>query len=90
MKGRIGLTFWNLVAAAILGWGATAALVRFTGGLGAATNLSDRVPWGLWVGFDVIVGVGLAAGGFLIAATVHLFKLRRWEPVARPAVLTAF
>ncbi len=28
------------------------------------TNLSDTFPWGLWIGFDVLCGVGLAAGGF--------------------------
>jgi len=36
------------------------------------------------------VGVGLAAGGFVIAATVHVFRMERYEPIARPTVLTAF
>jgi Ni/Fe-hydrogenase subunit HybB-like protein len=61
---------------------------RIEGGLGAVTNLSDAVPWGLWITFD-LCGVALAAGGFLIAATVHVLHLRRFEPILRPTVLTA-
>jgi Ni/Fe-hydrogenase subunit HybB-like protein len=67
-----------------------ASAVRFTRGLGAVTHLSDRFPWGLWIGFDVLCGVGLAAGGFTLMAIVHLFNLRRFEPIVRPAILTAF
>ena len=47
------------------------------------------VPWGLWIGFDFI-GVGLAAAGFTIAATVHIFNIHKYEPLVRPAILTAF
>jgi len=64
--------------------------VRFTRGLGAVTNLSDTYPWGLWIGFDVLCGVGLAAGGFTITAIVYLFHLERFRPIVRPAILTAF
>ena len=59
-------------------------------GLGASTNLSDANPWGVWVGFDVMGGVALAAGGFIVTATVYIFKLERFHSVVRPAVLTAF
>jgi c(7)-type cytochrome triheme protein len=38
----------------------------------------------------VLVGVGLAAGGFVIAATVHIFNLEKYESISRPAILTAF
>ncbi len=50
-----------------------AALYRFSVGLGAATNLSDEVPWGLWIGVDVLAGVALAAGGFTIASEILPF-----------------
>jgi len=76
---------WLLVAA-----GAAASLVRFVWGLGAVTHLSDRFPWGLWIGFDVLVGVALAAGAFTANATVHLFHLDRYRALLRPAVLTGF
>jgi Ni/Fe-hydrogenase subunit HybB-like protein len=67
-----------------------AALYRLSAGLGAVTNLSDDVPWGLWIGVDVLAGVALAAGGFTIAATVYIFNMKKYKPIARAAVLTAF
>jgi Ni/Fe-hydrogenase subunit HybB-like protein len=67
-----------------------AALYRLSSGLGAVTNLSDDVPWGLWIGVDVLAGVALAAGGFTIAATVYIFNMKKYKPIARAAVLTAF
>jgi Ni/Fe-hydrogenase subunit HybB-like protein len=64
--------------------------VRFAHGLGASTNLNDDFPWGIWVGFDVLCGVMLAAGGFTLTAAVHIFNLERFKPIIRPTVLTAF
>ncbi len=84
------LTFWRAVLLVILAAGFYSTLLRFTKGLGAATHLSDRFPWGLWIGFDVVCGVGLAAGGFTLAATVYVFHLRRFHPILRPSILTAF
>jgi len=63
---------------------------RYTLGLGLTTALTDRTPWGLWIGFDVMAGVALAAGGFVIAAAVHVFHLERYHTLLRPAILTAF
>jgi Ni/Fe-hydrogenase subunit HybB-like protein len=90
MKTFPKLTFWKVVLAAILILGFYATVVRFTQGLGASTHLSDAFPWGLWIGFDVLCGVMLAAGGFLLTAAVHIFNLKRFTPIIRPAVLTAF
>ncbi len=90
MKALGKLTFWKVVLGISLALGAYALYVRLFEGLGASTNLSDQFPWGLWVGFDVLTGVGLAAGGFVIAATVHVFHLEKYEPISRPTVLTAF
>jgi Ni/Fe-hydrogenase subunit HybB-like protein len=70
--------------------GAAVAAVRFIWWLGAVTNLSDHFPWGVWIGFDVMVGVALAAGAFTLNATVHLFHLDRYRALLRPAVLTGF
>lgn len=82
-------TFWKVVSVVIVTMGVISAFLRFTQGLGATTNLHDHVPWGLWIGFDFI-GVGLAAAGFTIAATVHVFNIHKYEPFVRPAILTAF
>jgi len=84
------LTFWRAVLVLILAAGSYSAGLRFFKGLGAATNLSDQFPWGLWIGFDVLCGVGLAAGGFTLAAIVYVFHLERFRPVLRPSILTAF
>jgi Ni/Fe-hydrogenase subunit HybB-like protein len=74
----------------LVGGAAAMALFRFWRGLGATTALTDLTPWGFWIGFDVMGGVALAAGGFVIAATVYVFHLDRYHPIVRPAVLTAF
>jgi Ni/Fe-hydrogenase subunit HybB-like protein len=82
-------TFWKVVSVIIVTMGLISTYLRFSQGLGATTNLHDKVPWGLWIGFDFI-GVGLAAAGFTIAATVHVFNIHKYEPFVRPAILTAF
>ncbi len=84
------VTFWRVVLALILMAGAYSTYVRFFHGLGASTNLSDRYPWGIWIGFDVLCGVGTAAGGFTLAAIVYVFHLERFRPIIRPAILIAF
>ena len=58
--------------------------------MGASTALSDSFPWGLWIGFDILCGVALAAGGFTISACVYIFNIQRFKPIVRPTILTAF
>jgi len=82
--------FWTYLFGVIVAAGAVVTVLRFWKGLGAVTNLSDKFPWGLWVGFDVLCGVALAAGGFTITAAVYVFNLKRFKPIVRPTVLTAF
>lgn len=89
-RPRFRVGFWDAVFTIIVAAGAYATYVRFFHGLGASTNLTDKFPWGIWIGFDVLCGVGLAAGGFTMAAAVHLFSIERMTPVVRPAILTAF
>jgi len=86
----IKFTFWKSLYLVILLAGLYATIIRFTQGLGASTNLNDAFPWGLWIGFDVLCGVMLAAGGFTITAAVHILNLERFKPIIRPTVLTAF
>ena len=91
MKQRLmKFTLWKVVFFAIMAAGIYATVVRFTEGLGASTNLSDRFPWGIWIGFDVLCGVMLAAGGFTLMAAVNIFHIERFKPIIRPTVLTAF
>jgi Ni/Fe-hydrogenase subunit HybB-like protein len=84
------LTFWRVMLAAIFGAGLYATYARFFEGLQASTNLSDPVPWGLWVGLNTLCGVGLSAGGFAIAAAVYILGLERFRPVLRASILLSF
>jgi len=84
------ITFWRAVLVIIWTLGLYATFIRYTKGLGAATNLSDQFPWGIWIGFDILVGVGLAAGGFVITAIVYIFNIKGFKAISRPTVLTAF
>ncbi len=84
------ITVWRAIFAAILLSALYAAYLRVFYGLGGSTNLSDQFPWGLWIGFDILCGVGLAAGGFTLVAVVHIFNVERYKPILRPAILTAF
>jgi Ni/Fe-hydrogenase subunit HybB-like protein len=74
----------------IVGLAAAVGITRFIFGLGVTTNLTDATPWGLWIGFDVMGGVALAAGGFVLTAIFYIFKREEFKPLVRPAVLTAF
>lgn len=83
-------TPFNIVAGIIVLVGGAVTLLRFTKGLGAVTNLSDYNPWGLWIGFDLLVGVALAAGGYVTSAACYIFGLKRFHSAVRPAILTGF
>ena len=87
---KFKFTFWRAVFTVIMVLGVYSTYVRFAKGLGAATNMTDQFPWGLWIGFDLLCGVMLAAGGFCMVGAVYLFNVERLHPVVRPAVLTAF
>ncbi|MDR1359577.1 MAG: hypothetical protein LBJ82_01235, partial [Deltaproteobacteria bacterium] len=79
-----------MVTAVILALGLLVTVLRFTQGLGGVTNLDDNNPWGLWVGFDLLCGVVLAAGGYAATSAYYLFGLKGFHAATRPAVTTAF
>jgi len=80
----------TVVLLLIMAAGGLAALYRVFFGLGASTQLNDTWPWGLWISFDVLGGVALAAGGFVIGGTVYILNWKKYEPIVRPAILNAF
>jgi Ni/Fe-hydrogenase subunit HybB-like protein len=84
------LTFWKIVFLFLMAAGLYATVIRFTRGLGASTNLNDQFPWGIWISFDVLCGVMLAAGGFTLTAAVHILNIKRLHSIIRPTILTAF
>jgi Ni/Fe-hydrogenase subunit HybB-like protein len=83
-------TPFNVVAGIIVIMGLILTVLRFTKGLGATTNLTDNNPWGIWIGFDLLVGVALAAGGYVTSAAVYIFGMKRYHAAVRPAILTGF
>jgi Ni/Fe-hydrogenase subunit HybB-like protein len=84
------ITPFNVVAGIIVIVGIILTVLRFTGGLAATTNLSDYNPWGIWIGFDLLVGVALAAGGYVTSAAVYIFGMKKYHAAVRPAILTGF
>ncbi len=87
---RTFFTPFNIVAGLIIGLGIVITILRFTRGIGAVSNLDDNNPWGIWIGFDLLCGVALAAGGYVTSAACYIFGLKRYHSAVRPAVLTAF
>ncbi|RLC00664.1 MAG: hypothetical protein DRH34_10480 [Deltaproteobacteria bacterium] len=83
-------TVFNVVTGIILAGGLILTILRFTMGLGAVTNLDNTNPWGIWIGFDLLCGVALAAGGYVTSASCYIFGLKRFHSAVRPAILTAF
>jgi Ni/Fe-hydrogenase subunit HybB-like protein len=87
-----GSTFsrFNIAAGIIIILGLSLTYLRFTRGLSGVTNLDNNSPWGIWIGFDLLCGVALAAGGYTTAAAVEIFGLKKYHAALRPAILTGF
>jgi Ni/Fe-hydrogenase subunit HybB-like protein len=86
--GKIVTPFFKLLFV-LWGLGTAAGLVRFIGGLGAATAMTDGFPWGIWIALDVVVGTALACGGYAVALLAYVFNKGQYHPIVRPAILTA-
>ncbi len=84
------MTPFNVVAGIIIFVGLIITVLRFTKGIGAVTNLDNNNPWGLWIGFDLLCGVSLAAGGYVTSSACYIFGLKKYHSAVRPAILTAF
>lgn len=94
LLGNIKLRRYPVGPGMILIWltgaaGLSVAVYRWIVGL-RITNMSDGRPWGIWISFDMMSGVGLAAGAFTVAAVVYIFNLKKLYPILRPTILTGF
>jgi Ni/Fe-hydrogenase subunit HybB-like protein len=87
---RPRLSRFNVFAGIVFLVGIWLTYLRFTGGLGAVTNLDHNYPWGFWIGLDLLCGVALAAGGYTTAAAVEIFGMKKFHAALRPAILTGF
>ncbi|CCO08973.1 NrfD/PsrC family molybdoenzyme membrane anchor subunit [Desulforamulus hydrothermalis] len=88
-KWRFTMTPTRKILLLLAGLGVVVMVYRLIFGLGAATNLNDRWPWGLWIGFDVLTGVALAGGGYGTAIIVHVLHRNKYHAIARSAMLTS-
>jgi molybdopterin-containing oxidoreductase family membrane subunit len=79
---------WLLILTGLLFFGVYNMVQVLLHGL-QLTGLSDRVPWGLWITHD-LSSIALGAGAFTFSAVVYLFRMKRFEPIARAAVFVGF
>jgi Ni/Fe-hydrogenase subunit HybB-like protein len=77
------LYIWLAGLTVVMGVGLIAGLIVFAKGL-VVTNLTDLVPWGLWITID-LSSIALSAGAFTLCAAVYLIGLKEYQPVARTA-----
>ena len=85
---RIGIL--PMILLALMGIAFVIAMIRYTYGIGPITDLSNSYPWGFWISFDLFTGVAISSGGFLMAGTVYILRIKEFQPLLRPSVLTAF
>jgi Ni/Fe-hydrogenase subunit HybB-like protein len=74
---------WVAILGLFLALGLAAGLIVFWKGL-SVTNLTDLVPWGLWITLD-LSSIALSAGAFMLCAGVYLLNLKQFQGVARTA-----
>jgi Ni/Fe-hydrogenase subunit HybB-like protein len=88
-KGK-WLTPFNIISIPVILLGLVLIVIRFWKGIGSITNLSQEVPWGLWIGFDVVTGVAFAGGAYVITFMVYILKMDKYHSIVRITVLNGF
>jgi len=88
-RGRT-FTPFNMISLPVMMLGVALIVIRFAKGLGAVTNLSQDVPWGLWIGFDVVTGVAFAGGAYVITFIVYILNNHKYKSIVRVTVLNGF
>jgi Ni/Fe-hydrogenase subunit HybB-like protein len=76
------LSILVLIAIALL-------LFRFVYGLGAATNLNNGYPWGLWVVLDIHITAMIGCGGYVLAVVIYVMNKGEFHTLIRPALLAS-
>jgi Ni/Fe-hydrogenase subunit HybB-like protein len=88
-KGKF-LTPFNIISIPVMILGLILIVIRFWKGLGAITNLTQEVPWGLWIGFDVVTGVAFAGGAYVLTFMVYILNMQKYHSIVRITVLNGF
>jgi len=84
------LTPFNIISIPVILLGLAIIVVRFWKGLGSVTNLTQEVPWGLWIGFDVVTGVAFAGGAYVLTFMVYILNMQKYHSIVRITVLNGF
>jgi Ni/Fe-hydrogenase subunit HybB-like protein len=84
------LTPFNIISLPIIITGVILMVIRFTHGLGAVSNVSQEIPWGLWKGFNVVTGVAFAGGAYVLTFIVYVLKVDKFHSIIRVTVLNGF
>ncbi len=84
------LTPFNIISIPVIALGLIIIIIRFWKGLGAVTNLTQEVPWGLWIGFDVVTGVAFAGGAYVLTFMVYILNMQKYHSIVRITVLNGF
>lgn len=88
-KGKI-FTWFNLISVPVMTLGIVLIVIRFVKGIGSITNLDQDVPWGLWIGFDVVTGVAFAGGAYVLTFIVYILNIKKYKSIVRVTVLNGF
>ena len=84
------LTPFNIISIPIMILGLVLIVIRFWKGIGSITNLTQEVPWGLWIGFDVVTGVAFAGGAYVLTFMVYILNMKKYHSIVRVTVLNGF
>ena len=83
-------TPFNIISIPIMILGLVLIVIRFWKGIGSITNLTQEVPWGLWIGFDVVTGVAFAGGAYVLTFMVYILNMHKYHSIVRITVLNGF
>lgn len=78
------LASWLTLLFAMAGIGLVSGILVFINGL-AITNLTNSVPWGLWITVD-LSAIALGAGAFSLSAIAYIFRVKSFRKISRMAV----
>ena len=88
-KGNL-ITPFNVISSIIVAVGLVLIVIRFVYGIGSITNLDQDNPWGIWIGFDVVTGVAMAGGAYVMTFIVYILGRKRYHAIVRSVVLNGF
>jgi len=88
-RGKI-FTPFNIISAPILALGIILIIYRLIYGLGSVVAEAPGFPWGIWIGFNVMVGVAFAGGAYVLTFVVYILRSEKYHPIIRATILNGF